>query len=199
MSDGARIPLAEATEMANAIVTMLRSCCERIEIAGSIRRKCDTVGDIEIVCVPKIEPGQPDMFGDATSDSNLLDIEIATLLGCAGAIAHRLDKNGRRSCGPRYKRLTYNGFPLDLFSVLPPAQWGVIMAIRTGPAEFSKRLVTAQPFGWMPVTNRVRDGVLWRVDPADVSAFLNVIDTPEEKDFFAAIGLDWIAPEDRRG
>jgi len=80
---------------------------------------------------------------------------------------------------------------VDLFSVLPPAQWGVIMMIRTGPAEFSRRLVTPRGSGGLlPDGLRVRDGAIWDGEHA--------IATPEEDDVWRVLGLAPVAPEDRR-
>jgi DNA polymerase/3'-5' exonuclease PolX len=198
-STKSRIPLGRAERLAEQIVDLLAASCERIEVAGSIRRRKEQVGDIEIICVPKLVPGldQVDLFGApvrAAQATNLLDGQIAGYLGGApfGPFQHRLDVNGRKSCGERYKRLTYLDVPLDLFSVLPPAQWGVLYTIRTGPAEFSHRLVTPRlQGGWMPSGMRVQDGALW-----DRGA---IVQTPEEADFFAALGLEVVPPEQRVG
>jgi len=38
--------------IANALVEQLKPFCDKIEICGSIRRKKEMVGDIEIVCKP---------------------------------------------------------------------------------------------------------------------------------------------------
>src|SRR5438876_12139133 len=50
------IPLAQAERLAAKIVTELNTFCERIEIAGSIRRRRPVVNDIDIVALPM--PGQ---------------------------------------------------------------------------------------------------------------------------------------------
>ncbi|HEX2516441.1 MAG TPA: hypothetical protein VH257_17170, partial [Chloroflexota bacterium] len=77
--------------------------------------------------------------------------------------------------------------PLDLFAVTGPAQWGVILTVRTGPGAFSTRLVTARRYGGgMPEGFRVRDGALWDGE--------RLVATPEEADLFAALGLPWLPP-----
>lgn len=189
-----RIPLAEAERLAAQVVGLLAPACERIEIAGSIRRRKPEVGDIEIVCVPKRDaPTIHDLFGTRKDGPlvNLLDA-LCISLHARDVLGHRPDKNGRPAFGERYKRLTFEGVGLDLFSVLPPAQWGVLYTIRTGPAEFSHRLVTPRlQGGWMPSGMRVQDGALW-----DRGA---IVQTPEEADFFAALGLEVVPPEQRAG
>lgn len=47
------IPLSEAKTIALEIYELLKPHCERIKIAGSIRREKAFVNDIEIVCIPK--------------------------------------------------------------------------------------------------------------------------------------------------
>ena len=48
-----KYPHAEAQAIAQEVVEQLRPHCERIVVAGSIRRKKSEVGDIEIVAIPK--------------------------------------------------------------------------------------------------------------------------------------------------
>src|SRR3990167_9592187 len=88
------------------------------------------------------------MFADSDvtmAQRNLLD-ELLAEWKADGRLRDRPDKNGRGAWGPRFKRALYQvtmsklnrNVGLDIFSVLPPAQWGVIFAIRTGPAEDRK-------------------------------------------------------------
>jgi DNA polymerase/3'-5' exonuclease PolX len=213
MSDHPKIPLAEAERIAKDILAWLAPVVERAEIAGSIRRRKPEVSDIEIVCVPKIEETVLDLFGQATDTRNMVD-ELATDGLCDSSTHNggrlldvRLDKNRRQALGSRYKRLMWiidqdpGEVALDLFSVFRPAAWGVIMAIRTGPAEFSQRLVTQRSKGGLlPDHMSVKDGDLM-IDPnvsaMEHRAWMLLRDQVEERDFFEAIGLDWIEPEAR--
>jgi DNA polymerase/3'-5' exonuclease PolX len=54
------MPYMEAMAYATTMVYYLSPLCSRIEIAGSLRRKKETIGDIEIVLILKPEF---DMFG----------------------------------------------------------------------------------------------------------------------------------------
>jgi hypothetical protein len=49
-----KFKLSWATKVGEAIVEGMRPYCQRIQIAGSVRRKKQLVGDIEIIYVPKI-------------------------------------------------------------------------------------------------------------------------------------------------
>ena len=175
--------------------------CERIEIAGSIRRGKSDPHDIEIVAVPKLEVliAERDMFADSDvtmAERNLFDEMLAEWKDEGLRLAHRLDKNGRPAWGPRFKRALYGDDAVDIFSVLPPAQLGVIFAIRTGPAEFSHALVTSRlEGGFMPVGMQVKDGALW-VSGGTGTGHAKV-ETPEEEDFFRELGLPCWPPAER--
>ena len=45
--------LKDAEELAKRIVEHIRPHCERVEVAGSIRRKKSEVRDIDLVLIPK--------------------------------------------------------------------------------------------------------------------------------------------------
>lgn len=204
-----RIPLARAEELADDIVALLRPQCNRIAVAGSIRRRKPLVKDIEIVASPLIELTAVDLFGTLHDETDMLHAACDRLLA-DGTVAQRLDVNGRPRWGKRLKLLSYQGVSVDLFAVMPPASWGVIYAIRTGSAEFSHRFVTAKSIGGaLPPYMLVRDGCLYRhiqgMDlPVDKemrrqypAGWLVEVPTPTEESFFEAIGMDWVEPEAR--
>lgn len=202
MSERARVPRHQAEEAAGMILAKIAPFCERVEIAGSIRRRMHTVKDIELVAIPRTEVAQEGLFGDPGEPVSLLKQKLDALVS-DGFLEKRVDDDGKIRWGEKHQRALYRygsfEIGIDFFSVLPPAQWGVIFAIRTGNYEFSRNLVTSQFHnGRMPDDMRVADGALWRVDPADRDRKLGVIHTPEEEDFFRAIGYhDFPAPEDR--
>jgi DNA polymerase/3'-5' exonuclease PolX len=189
-----RVTLELAQEIAAEIVGLLSPFCSRIEVAGSIRRRKAEVGDIEIVCVPKIERQMvPTLFGEEPGDSvNRLDEEVREMVLGGSYWGTRPDVNGRSAVGERYKRLSYRGIGLDLFSVLPPAQWGVLYLIRTGCAEFSHRLVTPRLMGgWLPTGFKVSEGSI--IDGSSGVA----MNTPGEADIFRFLGAPYLEPEQR--
>jgi len=168
-----RIPLIQAEHLANQIVERLRPYCTRIEIAGSIRRGKPEIGDIEIVAQPQFVR---DMFGNPSDDHELNFSDWSEF----GYIV----KNG-----PKYKQIVLNeGINLDLFIVTPPAQWGVMFLIRTGPAEYSHKFVSSKLIGGMlPSYMKVKDGAIWSHD--------RIIETPEEIDVYNLIGKKYVTPE----
>lgn len=174
-----RIPLAEAQTIADAFVLAVLPFCEQAEVAGSVRRGKAEVGDIEIVLQPRLEPVY-DLFGAPAGHRDSLQGFVWSAWG-------QLVKNG-----PRFKQiLTPQGVMLDVFIVRPPAQFGLIYLIRTGPAEFSRWVVTPQDKGGaLPSHLRVRDGAIWDGD--------DIVPTPTEADVFRVLGLDFIPPAERR-
>lgn len=199
-----RLTLRAAVALAEKIRQALQPGCDRIEIAGSIRRREQAVGDIELVAIPARQPG---LFGQPAT--SLLDGVLRELVAADRLIPGRCD-------GDRYKQFEIPARPglmLDLFLVTRET-WGVQMAIRTGPAAFSRRLVTEESFGGLlPDGHRVHDGRLWGL-ASDVqqakasgrdlwretpdSPLYQAFDTPREIDFFEHLPCGWIEPEERR-
>lgn len=122
----AKLPLKEAKHLARRLVSDLWQYCDRIEVAGSIRRGKPEIGDIEIVAIPKY--AETDLFGGLTGN-HALDTLVWSNIG-------ELTKGGHK-----YKQIAlFEGINLDLFIVTPPAQFGVIYLIRTGPAAYSHKM-----------------------------------------------------------
>jgi DNA polymerase (family 10) len=171
----------DAHLIARDIQDRLAPACQRIEIAGSLRRKLSSVGDIELVAVP-IATYALDLFGEPTgAPINHLEEAIARL---PGKLMHRN--------GPAFKQFGYiGGATIDLF-IVTPETWGIQFLIRTGGEEFSHWMVTSRTAdGALPVGFQVRDGRLWKLGQP--------LNTPEEIDVFNAIGLPFIPPEQRSG
>ena len=208
------MPLAYAQDMANALVELLAPACERIEIAGSVRRLKPEPNDIEIVAVPRIETvTQSTLLGPVEGkEFNHLD-ECCDQLLYSGDMEKRPDKHGKSCWGTGIKRaIFYQGqdyAPVDLFQVVEPGQWGVIYAIRTGPGDFNRMLVTSRP-----LDRKVAGGRVWFIDPnredyarMPASKFARLaerggidatlIPTLEEEDFFRQLRVPHWSPRER--
>lgn len=190
MSSGVKMPRAKVLPIARRVVERLLEddAVERAEIAGSLRRGEELVSDIEIVCVPRMDV---DLLGEPTGDC-LLTLEVLTA-SREGWLRWRTETHPTPPKDWREPRRAWSlvvmpyGFPLDLFAVRPPAQWGAILAIRTGPADLSRQLVTdCQRKGL-----RCTEGRL--VDRGG-----QTVPTPDERDFFRLCGGSWVPPEQRR-
>lgn len=197
-----RLPLAEAEALAEAVAALLRPSCVRLEVAGSIRRRNPDVGDVELVAIPLVETERRvvDLFGtEEAEEVDRLHARCVALLE-AGTFAHRPDKNGRASFGPKAKRLLYRGTALDLFCTTEE-QFGVILLLRTGPAAFTQQMVLKRSLGgWLPRGLFWRDGHLWKLPApytADLAEHAWKIKTPTEESVFAAYGWPFVPPEQR--
>jgi DNA polymerase/3'-5' exonuclease PolX len=194
MSAGQPVPLEAARAVAAALRELLAPACARIEIAGSIRRRKATVGDLELVAIPRLvaEPAG-DLWGTELRERNLLADRVAELIA-AGELAPREVTITRadgsieqaRRMGRAYLALVFRELPVDLFIVHPPAEWGVIFALRTGPGDWNIRLVSE--------CRRY----LRRVASGQVLTAAGPIACPEEADFFRALGQPWVEPWERR-
>ena len=131
--------LSQALDIATRTRDLLAPHCDRIEIAGSIRRRKPDVGDIEIVAIPK------------PYDTGLFSSGIAT-------IVNRWPKvRGELPC--RYTQRTLpDGIALDLFFATAD-NWGLIYAIRTGSADYSHHVLAS---GWSSRGYKSIDGMITR-------------------------------------
>lgn len=197
VDENTRWPLALARRYAEWLKLQLLPGCARIVVAGSVRREKELCGDIELVCEAHgvmAAGGQTGLFDGAHPT---LAGELARLER-AGALLPRAANNGSKA--RKFFLETRNAFPgwklyprlkVDLFVVTPPAQFGPILAIRTGPADYSKWLVTGRagggacPDGW-----RFKDGALWEGDKPLL--------TPDEETLFRLLGLRYVDPQYRK-
>lgn len=198
------MPLSIADAAATELQRLFYPHCDRCMIAGSIRRRAQVCNDIELVVVPKI--------GCDAADDVAISMPVdrlATFCEIIGRGDHNLIRRpvaapGKRApaWGDRYKKLVFFHFGswrlVDLW-ISDVARFGSTLAIRTGDAEFSRLLVTKRGFnghgGAMPEGIRQANGQLERVaqqrsgEPQWVP-----IATPEESDFFTALGLPLLNP-----
>jgi DNA polymerase/3'-5' exonuclease PolX len=122
--------LEEAKPIAERVKETLAPYCERVEIAGSIRRAKSTVNDIDIVLIEKPEAA----------------LMMTSLFSSMGVV---------KTNGPKIKRL-YLGYhlspedhlTLDIY-IATPATWATLLLIRTGSKENNIRLCSlARSKGW---------------------------------------------------
>lgn len=167
-------PLAEARPIAEAALASLAPYIDRGEVAGSIRRRSPQVKDIELVVIPsEVQDG---LFGEV----RLAVPEVRQICEHMG----RVRKGGEKYI--QVEGVLGSSMTLDLFIVTPPSDWGVQYALRTGPADFSRALVT-----------RIRDR-LWRCQDGWVRDDRGErVPCPTEEDFFRAAQLEYLLPPAR--
>lgn len=165
----AEIPYEQAKEIADELVAMLQAHCIRIEIAGSIRREKEVVGDIEIVCIPK--PYNTGLFEDG----------IAQVVNKWQKVKGELEYGKTKYT----QRILPQGIKLDLFFA-EEGNWGLIYAIRTGSADYSHKVLAN---AWVKRGYKSEGGYLMQ----DGKCY----EVREEKDLFDRLGIDYIEPKYR--
>ena len=168
--------LEKAKAIAEKIKAVLESSCERIVIAGSIRRQKPDVGDIELLCIPKYIAGV-----------DMLDAKIQTLIHF-DMLGYRLNKLGSKVYGAKNKLLVHlpSGIGVDVFST-DERCWPVALVVRTGGKTTNQRISMAA----------LRKG--WRF-----RAYGDGFDTPDghipcssERGVFELVGLSYLEPWER--
>ena len=183
-----RFPRPVAIQAAREVVARLEPNCERIIVAGSLRRGKREVGDVEILYIPKMRPAlsQSDFF--SIEDINLADSAIEEMESY-GTLSRRLNKNGSPSYGPKNKLMRHEGtgVPVDLFSTTAAA-WFNYLVCRTGPAESNievAKAAQAKGWKWHPYGEGFSDH---RGRPVRVCI---------EPDVFTLVGLPYYEPRER--
>lgn len=121
-----------AIRAAKEICDVLMPACERIIVAGSLRRRKEKVGDIEIVYVPKFVERQAGLFEEDIIHVNLVDLEIQALIDRC-IIDKRRNVKGSEVWGEKNKLAVHvkTDIPVDLFSTTLEA-WYNYLVCRTG-------------------------------------------------------------------
>lgn len=132
-----KYPVAQAYSLARALVEELAPYCERIEVAGSIRRRAAQVGDIELLCIPKVEQRTLDLFSEVTASDDRLDGKLQEMIS-----AGILEKRGGYGTENKFLRHIESGIPIDIFSTSAD-HWGMAFLVRTGPAQWNVRVMSA--------------------------------------------------------
>ena len=166
--------LKMAQIIANKYLQLLRPYCERIEVAGSIRRQKSEVKDVELICIPKTVETNEDMFKPTYGRVP----QFVQLVNSWTRI------KGDPAEGKYCARQLPEGIQLDLF-ICSAENWGYQLALRTGPAMFSKSLVCKlREFGY-----GCRDGNVYYRD--------SLHPVEEEKEIFRMLRREFVPPEYR--
>lgn len=183
-----RFPNAVGMRVAAELCIALKPVCDLLIVAGSLRRRKPTVGDVEILYIGKTEIRQDpeDMFARITV--NLANEAIATL-ETSGVLERRKNVNGSAMYGPKNKLMRHraSGLPVDLFAATSENWWNYLVC-RTGPAESNTRIcMAAQARGWK-----------WNPYGPGFTRGDEVRAMESEAEVFAFVGLPYEQPEGRR-
>lgn len=173
-----KVELKKARAIAERLKALLEPSCQRMEIAGSIRRRKPEVGDIELLCIPRFVDG-----------IDLLDEMIKGLVA-QGRLDFRLNKLGRRVYGPKNKLMLLHlpsGIEDDVFSTDEHC-WPVALVVRTGGEKTNKEIPTRALKRGMRFHAYGRGFTL--ADGSELAC-------RSEADVFKAVGLRYLEPWER--
>ena len=174
-----------AETIADEIISKLQTHFIKYQICGSIRREKSTVGDIDIVAIPKVsyelgEESLSDVIYRIDPDGN----QIAKSLGKSGA--------KRFLNGDLVKRFQFKGISIDLY-LADETTFGTLTLIRTGSKERNIKLtkiarskglkLLASGKGLCQVDDR--DNVIKIINANEdeiLSILLNYIPKPKDRD-----------------
>ncbi|MBZ5702112.1 MAG: hypothetical protein LAN84_09715 [Acidobacteriia bacterium] len=194
-----RVPHHVGRLVADKIVEGLAPHCERIEIAGSLRRLRPTIGDIDLVAIPRFA-SKSSLFGPvplAETDfmAALLDFaeddDGISRANCMGdkivRFKTRWEKSG--SAGE---------IQVDCY-LATPESWATLLLIRTGSAEHNIWLAQrAKACGGKLHADGSGLEVPGQYDPlAQRVVNSRVIRAQTEEEIFKALGLPLPLPADR--
>lgn len=190
MSSGPKWPAIDAMRVAEELIGELSPCCERICFAGSLRRKKQEIGDVEILYVPQIILcGDPEDLFSTPKQTNLADRTIARLENI-GFLRRRKNIHGNENFGEKNKLMVHvaSGIPVDLFST-SLQNWWVSLVVRTGSLETNLKL-TNGAIARRGTLNAYGCGVTWWHDG-------RVSEATSEKAVFDLCGVPFVDPEFR--
>ena len=167
------LPFAEAC--AQRLVAWLQPFCERIAIAGSVRRRKAAPSDIDLVVIPK-HLEERDIFGAIQCKRNVTWSEIDRRIT---AEKWELLRAGADIVSWRAK-----GVQVDVFWA-DASTWGTVLVCRTGSAEHNV---------WLAQYAKARGGK-WH---PQIGLYLGNHRVSETEDaIYRALGLNPIPPERR--
>lgn len=187
----------------------LEGSCERIEIAGSIRRRRAQVGDVELVLIPKtvevVDDGVQLELGATAPPSRIEPAPLVDLRWLeqdgqlfpinSGTAGRRRGDHKRRPDGFNAEGRIWRfwledpGIVVECY-VVTPERWGLGFVVRTGSADFSHGIATR----WQRLEGGV--GRMAGLEFHDANGV--IVPTPEESDVFEAVKLQYLEPWERQ-
>ncbi len=183
MSEGQTMKLELAKAIASRFMKHLEPFVSVMSIAGSVRRECAEVHDIEVVCVAKDEFSMGICFPEGF---------------------YGMTTNGSRLKKFEYGKDGLIPIHIELY-ITNINDYGRILAIRTGSSAFSHINLALRwnRLGWTGTENGLRKKSecdhksTWKIKPEykNCPTLPPVFDTEEK--FFAFLGIEYVPPQQR--
>lgn len=194
MGEKQRYPYAAARVVAAWLEDCLGPFCEKVQIAGSLRRRRAYVGDIEVLFIPKMLPDPESLFASLTGSGQTEMVDMAerclNLMVRDGTLSKRKNSRGSFVWGEQNKLAIDNatGIPVDFFATTAE-NWFMSLVIRTGGKQTNIALAT---------TARARG---LKLNPYGAGftelATGRIIPCLSEHDVFRFAGASFLKPEHR--
>ena len=171
--------LETADKLTADILAWLTPYCERVEVAGSIRRRRPNPADIDLVVEPTIS-AELDLLGGVIGMRNLTHEAVCRHVNGAGGKWLAGKEESRHNLSVELPECQ-----LDIFFATPET-WGTVLLCRTGSKEHNIWLAqraTAMGLHWAVTKGVVRGHV--------------VLASQTEHEIFRALALQFIEPENR--
>lgn len=157
----------KAEQLAEEVKGWLAPYCSMIEVVGSIRRRCPTVNDIDLVA----KLSDPIGF-----NWEIQKMRRAYHQGCIKPLD-----------GSKIKRFKYKGVQVDIYTATPQT-WATLLLIRTGSTQHNIKLCAlAKVKGWML---KADGSGLFNEAGERIAG-------DSEESIFKALGLPFIPPMER--
>lgn len=197
--------------VAENIVKAMKPYCDRIEVAGALRRECSTITSIEICALAKNEQRDValgDLFNSSESRAvNILHADwaekgapyVIERINTEQTLNIKWIKRGHLEDADFEKEwpvgaddkiwrgLLPDGLKIDI-SLPKPETWGAILMFRTGSKFFN-----------MAIAGYARDERRMKFEEGQLTKDGEPITTPEERIIFDVLGLQYVHPRSRVG
>lgn len=194
--------LHAAISIAEKIVRELAPACERIEIAGSIRRARAEVNDIDLVILPK--PGKLDAIKNRCKERCRVITDGRKNFICALKVgSSRCDDRTAQRAVP-----TIAEFQLDIFFAHgaepdlienKPGNFGSLLLCRTGSKEHNIKIASlakSRDMAWKTYEGLYAGGEWRRIESGADEEYAGgkIIASETEEEIFQALGIEFVPP-----
>lgn len=196
MSTGPRIPLADADRAVAWIFARWNLSQAQCHVVGSVRRRKDYVGDIELIAPLRDKHNDPEHASIARTMEGFIPDSLLSIVEPAETIGRAVKglKPGFKAASIEVRRRDGSYLPVQVYRYTPD-NMGWIMLMRTGPGEFGEWFLGKWKDHWL--IPRGDAGHVASKDGHLVDAQGRVVPVPSEEAAFEKCGLKFVPPDRR--